>query len=267
MSGEAVVSPLFSAVEQSEVTSPSNEDDRHQSGGMDNNNIDRSRRDGYRTVCNNADVTMHPESYQYTFLKPLLLWLYPLVAIAQKGHITEDDIWTTPPDVDVESSSAKLRMAYNHVTTHMMMFKPDGHVDAAKGVRQSVGHRVKAVIVRAMPPFGWAIWVAFNDVIFTSGFYHLCFAVLQLTLPFMIGELLSYISTGDGGVGYGFGLVIALGLVSCASSYCIISTFYQMRRGALQMKAATMMNVYRQALQLTTASRYRFDPINEYLVM
>ena len=157
----------------------------------------------------------------------------------------------TPAECDVSINAEALRQGYDEVRRDGVTFR------RGCGAACPWGQRAKDAVVAMMPTFGWAIWVAFKRCIYISGLYHMCFAVLQLSLPFLIGELLGYISSGQGGLGRGFGLVVALGVASTASSYCIISTFYEMRRGALQIKAATMMNVYRHSLSLTTASRYR----------
>lgn len=241
MSDSAVISPLFPPPAAS---MPVGADD----GGAELN-VELSLRNGYSSVGAAGDMHAHPETGQYSFLKPLLFWINPLIAIAQKGSITEDDIWTTPADCDVDLNAESLRQAYKIAHDCSGVDSPGG------GLQWPWGQRVQSSFKDKLPAFGWSILIAFRRCIYVSGIYHVCFAALQLTLPYLIGELLAYIATGEGGPGRGFSLVAALGATSAASSYCIIGTFYEMRRGALQVKAATMMNVYRQSLQLTTASR------------
>lgn len=244
MARDTVVSPLFSAeIEFGEVSGRA--EANHESA---TNSKDLSRMGGYKTVTDSG-INVHPESQQCTFFKPLLLWIYPLIRTAQEGQITEDDIWETPSDCEVKRNADALKYEFEQLKNCEVQ-------DEGSATCSGLQSKIRSSVRSMMPPFGWSILFAFKQCIITSGFYHVCFAILQLTLPFLIGELLEYISTGKGGMEQGFGLVVALAVASTASSYCIITTFYHMRRGALQIKAATMMNVYQHALQLTKQSRY-----------
>lgn len=254
--GSAVVSPLYASIELTLTDEPPLVEEGNTAEGSE-------QESSYSAVHEKAadrlsEALLHPETAGYSLFKPLLFWIAPLIKIAQQGSISEEDIWAAPVEVGVKINSDELEEAYNGVTCH------DGYwfqTHSGPPARITSGCKPWLIsnLVKSMPLFGWAIWFAFKRDILISGLYQAIFAILQLTLPFLIGELLEYISTGNGGLGYGFGIVIALGVVSCMSSYCIISTFYCMRRGSLKIKASTMMNVYRQSLHLTTASRFVND--------
>lgn len=108
-----------------------------------------------------------------------------------------------------------------------------------------------------VPSFGWALLRSYRREIRVAGLFHLGFAVAQLLLPFMIGKLLNYLEDGEGGLFFGMGMALVLGVVSITSSYCIVNTLYWMRRLGLNMRTAVMMNIYEHALLLTPTSRQR----------
>jgi hypothetical protein len=236
---DTVISPLYASIELADVAADAPEA------------ASASAEDA-------APRPVHPEERHYSFVKPMLPWIYPLIRLAQAGHITEEDIWAAPGDADVKTNASLLKAAYAQVRRQGVSLWPRwaGGELVSRGTAAGWRGRAESSVVKSIPPFGWAVLVAFRGEIFISGMFHACFAVLQLTLPYLIGELLGYIATGSGGVGHGVGLVCALGLTSGMSSYGVVTAFYHTRRGSLRVRAATMMCVYEQALRLSTASRW-----------
>lgn len=80
----------------------------------------------------------------------------------------------------------------------------------------------------------------------------MCF---QLAQPFLVGEIVNFIATGNGGISYGVGLAFGLLAVSMASSISLSASLYMSRLLGIAVKSGVTMLVYDHALHLTAAAR------------
>lgn len=95
----------------------------------------------------------------------------------------------------------------------------------------------------------------FQKEFYISGILQLFFVMFQLGQPFLVGQLVKYVRTGNGGVDFGIGMAIALGAISICSSITITIVFYIMRIVGMEVKAALMMAVYEKTLTITSAAK------------
>lgn len=181
-----------------------------------------------------TDVTPlpHPEESEGLWIRFMLFWITPLVRLARSRPLSEQDLREVPRDMQVARNT---RLVSSHWRNECNIAQQESRE----------------------PQYSRALFGAFRPQIALSGTYQLCFLILQLIQPFIIGKLLEYVATGDGGIGYGIGLVFALGVVSFFSSLCIVACLYFMRRLGMAVRTSVMMSVYEHSLQLTTASRLR----------
>jgi uncharacterized membrane protein len=84
------------------------------------------------------------------------------------------------------------------------------------------------------------------------------FIMFQVGQPFLVGQLVAYVRTGDGGIGRGIGLAIALGAISICSSIAVTIIFYVTRVIGMEVKAAMMMAVYEKTLLLTSSAKQEY---------
>lgn len=171
---------------------------------------------------------IHPE--EKVFFDPLLTWLNPLIQLAAEGQLKEDDVWESPQGESVDVQAKKFWTAW---------YK---EVDWAEGLNQR-------------PSFSRAIFLAYGDRFLKAGIFQFSFMVFQLVQPFLVGELVAFISSSSGKLSYGIGLALAFAAVSLCSSLSLAFTWTELRRLAVTIRSVVMMAVYEQALQLTTAAR------------
>jgi hypothetical protein len=190
---------------------------------------------------------VHPERSTHPLLRPLLFWINPLIYIARTGNAAEQDIWNAPDDAGVAFNASRVLDAWRKEQEAI-------EADCVNGDSYLFTKYFRNMWLR-IPPFGRAILLAYRHDILVGALYQFCFAALQLTLPFIIGNVIAYLNGGSGDISYGVGMVFALGIVSAFSSYAIILTFYNMRRSGVCIKAGVMMATYQHALRLSVAAR------------
>lgn len=83
----------------------------------------------------------------------------------------------------------------------------------------------------------------------------LLFVLFQIGQPFLVGQLVKYVRTGEGGIGFGVAMAITLGVISTCSSIAITIVFYITRIIGIEVKAAMMMAVYEKTLCITSAAK------------
>jgi ABC-type multidrug transport system fused ATPase/permease subunit len=88
-----------------------------------------------------------------------------------------------------------------------------------------------------------------------AGVYQFGLMLFQTALPYLVGELVHYIATGEGGIQSGIGLAFGLAAVSLTSSYCYTQNTFDLRRIGTAIRSGIMMAVYSHALKLTAAAR------------
>lgn len=160
----------------------------------------------------------------------LLRWINPLIQLANKRPLTNDDVWPCPPKELVEVQSAAFWRGWEQ--------------ECERAYEQG-----------RKPSFLWALALAYGDRLVLTGVFQIIFLILQLIQPFLVGELVKYIQTGDGGIETGIGLALGFGAVAFVSSIVLSQVFYLLRRLGDVLRAGVMMAVYEQTLRLTTAAR------------
>lgn len=171
---------------------------------------------------------IHPE--EKVIFDPLLTWLNPLIRLAAERQLKEEDVWESPHGESVDVQAKKFWIAW---------YK---EIDRAEGLNKR-------------PSFIRAIFVAYGDRIIKAGMFQFLFMVLQLVQPFLVGELVAFISGDSGTITDGIGLALGFAAVSLCSSLSLAYTWTELRRLGVAVRSVVMMAVYEQALQLTTAAR------------
>jgi hypothetical protein len=197
---------------------------------------------------------MHPEVAINPLIRPLLTWIYPLIRTAAAGNITERDIWDCPNDANVVTNTARIQTAWRE---ELELMKTEYASEDYLTKNNFILNYLHGKWLR-IPPFGRAILRAYYGDVAMSGLYQLCFAAMQLTIPFLIGNVIAYLNerNSSSSIERGIGMVFALGIVSTVSSYAILLTFYSTRRTGVCIKAGVMMATYQHALHLSVAARH-----------
>ncbi|RYH19548.1 ATP-binding cassette domain-containing protein [archaeon] len=171
----------------------------------------------------------HPEE-RVVFFDILLQWINPLIKLANKRTLKSSDVWDCPEHETVEVQAEKFWAAWY-----------DECDVATQENRQ-------ASLLKAL-------FKAFGTRFTMAGLYQFAFFLLQFAQPFLVGALVGYVRTGEGGLGRGIGLAIGFAAISSVSSIFLSRTFDSLRRLGVAIRSGVMMAVYEQALKLTTASR------------
>lgn len=174
----------------------------------------------------------HPEETLFGLSKLLVIWIFPLIKTARERQLRDSDVWPCPTNQNVEHDSALLWSSWN-------------------------AEKLAAQEQNRNPSLIYTLWRGFKSDILISGSYQLSFALTQLSQPYLVGELVTYVATGNGGIKYGISLAIGLILISLTSSLALTATLYNNRRLGVAVRSAIMMAVYEQALKLTASSRLK----------
>jgi len=73
--------------------------------------------------------------------------------------------------------------------------------------------------------------------------------------PFLIGQLVSYVQSGEGGIGVGIGYALGFAALSLIASTSFSIAFDILRRLGVAVRSCLMLAVYEQSLKLTTSAR------------
>jgi ATP-binding cassette subfamily C (CFTR/MRP) protein 4 len=175
----------------------------------------------------------HPIVDSLYITRFMVFWITPLIRTASKRQLQESDVWECPTDVNVSHSHQEFRTAWNHEKDL-----------AAQEDRE--------------PSLFRAILRCYRKGFITSGVLQALFIMFQVGQPFLVGQLVAYVRTGDGGIGRGIGLAIGLGAISICSSIAVTIIFYVTRVIGMEVKAAMMMAVYEKTLLLTSSAKQEY---------
>jgi len=88
-----------------------------------------------------------------------------------------------------------------------------------------------------------------------SGILQLLFVGFQVGQPFLVGELVQHVATGEGGIARGMGFAVGLGALSFCSSITLTMVLYTCRSIGIEVKAAIMMVIYEKTLSITSSAK------------
>ena len=122
-----------------------------------------------------------PESTDWSLLQS---WVTPLIEIASERKLEEDDVGPVPTSQSVPESSKIVRESWE---AECRMNKDD-------------------------PQMSRALLRGFTPALIFTGSFQLVFLFAQLSQPFLVGDLVEFVSNGgQGGLERGIGLALALG--------------------------------------------------------
>jgi hypothetical protein len=174
----------------------------------------------------------HPEDKVSVVHDPLLRWINPLIEIANKRTITEQDVWPCPKSENIQELTESFWKAWY------------AEVDLAEQQNR------KADLFNAL-------YTVFGSRLIVAGCFQFTFLVITFGQPFLIGQLVDYVQTGRGGIRSGIGYALAFASLSLIASFALSLTFDILRRLGVAVRSCLMVAVYEQALKLTTAARMK----------
>jgi ATP-binding cassette subfamily C (CFTR/MRP) protein 1 len=173
---------------------------------------------------------VHPEDDANLFTKIMVSWVTPLITLAGQQQLLDTDVWETP-------SKQSVKTDYNIVW--------DAWIDETE----------KAASENRDPSLSQALFFGFGKEFRVAGILQAMFMFSQIAQPYLVGELVSFVKFGGGGIQYGVGISIALLVVSLISSLSFTGSFNVLRRLGVSVRSGIMMAVYEKSLKLTSASR------------
>ncbi len=178
-----------------------------------------------------------PEQEASFLSKLLFLWVAPLVSVANKKTLDQDDLWAVPPNDKSKRVYATFQAAYDEASAKENATKKGIFVSALIGV---LGKRFFI--------FG-----------FLARFLN---SSLQFTFPIFLSAVIEYIEDGaifgnDVSHSPNLGYVVAagLGLAMVGKAICENAYFHIAIRGGWQMRSAVTAAVYQKSLRLSAAAR------------
>lgn len=172
---------------------------------------------------------IHPEEKNWIH-DIFLRFMNPLIQTANVRAIQESDVWDVPKVEKVDLQAQMFWEKWYH------------EVDIAHQQNR------KPSLIRAL-------FESYGNRFYMAGLSQFFFLLFQIGQPFLVGELVQYVQSGEGGMRRGIGLALGFAAVSLCSSLLLASTFNSLRRLGVAIRTTTMMVIYEQALRLTTASR------------
>jgi hypothetical protein len=179
-----------------------------------------------------TEKPIHPEDsflWKYDFL---VSWINPLIEISNARTMTEQDVWPCPQSEDITDMCEQFWRAWY------------------KEIDEAEQHNRE-------PSINHALLSVFGKRFIVAGLVQLLFLVVSIGQPFLIGELIIYVQSGDGGVGVGVGYAIAFAALSMIASIAMGIALDLVRRLGVAVRSCLMLAVYEQALKLTTAARMK----------
>ena len=177
-----------------------------------------------------AENFKHPSLGANFLTQFMVFWITPLIRKAKESQLKDSDVWECPPEHSVIHSHNKFKVMWE--------------LEKKLCIEEQRDPSLFRAILRCF-------WPSF----LISGAMQLVFVAFQLGQPFMIGQLVQHVRTGDGGVGVGIGLALGLGAISICSSISISVVFYITRIIGVEAKAAMMMAVYEKTLSITSSAK------------
>lgn len=172
----------------------------------------------------------HPILDSHFLTRFMVFWITPLIRTAWERQLQDSDVWECPPQYSVLHSHEKFQAAWSY--------------------EQELGHKENRT-----PSLFKAILRCFWSEFILSGFVQLLFVAFQVGQPFLVGQLVKHVATGNGGIGFGVGMALSLGAISICSSISVTIVFYITRIIGIEVKAAMMMAVYQKTLTLTSSAK------------
>jgi len=171
----------------------------------------------------------HPEEGLWFTEKIFVFWIYPLIKLAHERMLQPEDVHDCPADQNIEHDSKVVWDAWLE----------ERRRNGSKATLSS------------------AILRGFQSEIIFSGILQLTFCFTQIAQPYLVGELVAYVSSGAGGKQYAIGVCFALAALSFASSLSFSACFFVLRRLGVAVRSGVSMGVYFHTLRLTSASRMK----------
>jgi hypothetical protein len=182
------------------------------------------------SLTNEAEEDNHPELRSWWIFRFMIFWVFPIIKIANTRQLLEEDVWKVPNDQNVMKSFTLVWESW-------------------------LREKERAKIAGRPPKLFYALVKAFMPTIIIAFIFQMSFFCCQLAQPFLVGELVSYVRNGEGGIERGLGLAFGLGAVALVSSITLTMTLYTLRRLGVAIRSSIMYSVYHQALRLTSSSR------------
>lgn len=175
----------------------------------------------------------HPLDTAGLLSRSTISWLTPVVRLANKRTLKEEDVWPLPSEHDPEETCRLFAAAWR----------------AEQGRAAAVQGRV--------PSVGRALVAAFWPQFVTAAVLLLAFACTMLTQPFLIRALLNFLrADSESDVGVGFAYAGAMLVCSALSSLLISNYSRTAQNNGMVVKSALMYAVFQHSMRLSSAARH-----------
>lgn len=161
----------------------------------------------------------------------MVFWMAPLIHLAKTRTLKESDVWDCPSSLAINKIATLFYDAWQ------------------KELKNASSSKRNPELLRAL-------FKGFSERFIIAGFFQVCFLCSQISQPFLVGELVQFVASGNGSLTQGLWLAFGLGAVSLFSSLSLSSALYNLRILGLSIRSGIMMAVYDQALMLTASSRF-----------
>jgi ABC-type bacteriocin/lantibiotic exporter with double-glycine peptidase domain len=178
------------------------------------------------------NLDSHPTETASRIAKIMVSWVNPLIETANTRQLNEKDVPNTPKKQSVVKNLEIVRDSWYE-------------------------EKVQAVIEQREASLSTALARGFKNNLVRAGIYQTVFMVSQLAQPFLVGELVNFVATGDGGASVGLGLAFGLACISGISSFSITMAFLTLRNLGISIRSGMMMLIYEHALKLTSNSKQK----------
>ena len=168
----------------------------------------------------------HPSDNVSIFYKFYVIWLTPLIQLANERPLVIDDVYDCP-------NKERTNDNFNRVWNFWLKEKE------LNGSSASLAK---------------ALFNGFTHDFLAGAFYLFMFMTFQLGQPYFVGELIKNV-TEKGDLGQGVGFAIGLGLVSLCSSISFTNSVTVSRRLGVSVRSGIMMSVYSHSLNINSVTR------------
>ena len=173
----------------------------------------------------------HPEERASFLSKLTFSWANPLINLARIRQIVAEDVWDSPSNENVQVHTTFFWQAWQ------------------KEIEKAKLEKRPAEILKAL------YYSEFGHRFMIAGCYQFMFMSAQIAQPFLVSQLVYFISNNSHDVTYGIGLALGLFAVSMVSSSCLTMSFNLARKNGVALRCAIMMVVYEHSLRLTATAR------------
>ncbi len=169
----------------------------------------------------------HPETSCNSFAKMMVIWIQPLIHLARYREIDELDVPDSPPGQDTASNTSILEDCWSR--------------------HSSVGTQETRSLLMA-------IFSGYKYDFILSGSYQMAYMIMQLLQPWVIGELLYFLSSGSRDIDKGILLAFSISLISLLSSISFAANTYMLKRTGIAVRSGLMMMVYNHTVSISNIS-------------